>query len=174
MSLENIYYIGQTLAVVAILGSLIALLIQMRQGNRLVRAQLTSEIQAAFSEDTQFIIEDEAFADIYNRAFSSSGRLTNVEITRFTAWVEKMQMDAERAYFLNRNKLIDADVLRRFERLTVWHHLNSALHRAHWARHKSSRFAPKFVEYFDDLVATTAPASPSSLEGYSTSEPEPT
>ena len=38
MSLENVYYIGQTIAVIAILGSLIAIYFQMRQGQALARA----------------------------------------------------------------------------------------------------------------------------------------
>ena len=36
MSLENIYYVGQTIAVVAILGSLIALIYQLRQATRTI------------------------------------------------------------------------------------------------------------------------------------------
>lgn len=35
MTLENIYYVGQTIAVFAILGTLIMLMVQMRQANRL-------------------------------------------------------------------------------------------------------------------------------------------
>lgn len=39
MTLENIYYIGQTLAVIVIIATLIALLIQTRQTNALARAE---------------------------------------------------------------------------------------------------------------------------------------
>lgn len=39
MTLEDINYIAQTVGVVAILGTFVALLIQMRQTNRLLRNQ---------------------------------------------------------------------------------------------------------------------------------------
>ena len=39
MTLENIYYIGQTLAVIVIIATLIALLIQTRQTNARARAE---------------------------------------------------------------------------------------------------------------------------------------
>ncbi|GLQ19181.1 hypothetical protein ACFFUB_12250 [Algimonas porphyrae] len=48
MSLETIYYIGQTVAVVAILISLVFVGIQIRDGNRLARAQMHQEISDSF------------------------------------------------------------------------------------------------------------------------------
>ncbi len=43
MSLESIYYLGQTIAVMAILGFLAGILFQMRQTNRLARARASME-----------------------------------------------------------------------------------------------------------------------------------
>lgn len=41
MSLENIYYIGQAIAVVVIIATLIAILVQSHQTNKTTRANLT-------------------------------------------------------------------------------------------------------------------------------------
>ena len=43
MPLENIYYIGQTIAVIAILGSLFVLIFQVRQANMLTRVAAVRE-----------------------------------------------------------------------------------------------------------------------------------
>lgn len=48
MTLETIYYIGQTVAVIAILISLIFVGMQMRDSNRLARAQMHQEISDSF------------------------------------------------------------------------------------------------------------------------------
>jgi len=50
MTLESIYYIGQTIAVLAILISLIFVGIQMRDGNRLARAQMHQQISDGFTQ----------------------------------------------------------------------------------------------------------------------------
>ena len=85
MSLESIYYIGQTIAVIAILGSLIAVMLQMRQANRLAR----EAAQHAQVEDLQSIskaiFETPRLASIWGRGLHDLDSLDAEERIRFIA-----------------------------------------------------------------------------------------
>lgn len=59
MTLENIYYIGQTVAVVAILCSLVAIWFQMRQSQKMERASAQRELLDRVSEFTRNISVEE-------------------------------------------------------------------------------------------------------------------
>ena len=62
MSLESIYYIGQTIAVIAILGSLIAIWIQQMQTNRIARADMTERALGRFHTNLQVMATDPTLA----------------------------------------------------------------------------------------------------------------
>ncbi len=153
MSLESIYYIGQTVAVLAILGSLVGVIVQMRQANRLARAQLTSSSQDLIADHTRYVIENDTFAKIYHQAMFTSKRLTDVECTRFISWLEKGLMNLERVYNLHRNHLVEPDIVRRLEAMVVWQQQKSPLARASWEANKALRFSPEFIAYFDNCLA---------------------
>jgi hypothetical protein len=53
MTLEEINYIAQTVGVVAILGTFVAVLIQMRQTNRLLRNQAKRSITPGLGHQAQ-------------------------------------------------------------------------------------------------------------------------
>ena len=157
MTLESIYYIGQTIAVVAILGSLIGVFVQMRQANRLARAQLTSSSQDLIADHTRYVIENDTFARIYHQAMFTSKRLTDEECTRYISWAEKGLMNLERVYNLHRNHLVEPDIVRRLEAMMVWQLQMSPLSRAGWEANKALRFSPEFIAYFDNCLACAPP-----------------
>jgi hypothetical protein len=159
MTLESIYYIGQTVAVIAILGSLIGVIVQMRQANRLARAQLTSSSQDLIADHTRYVVENNAFSKIYHQAMFTSKRLTDVECTRYISWVEKGLMNLERVYNLHRNHLVEPDIVRRLEATMVWQLQISPLSRAGWEANKALRFSPEFIAYFDNCFAWAPPLS---------------
>lgn len=64
MTLENIYYIGQTIAVLAILGTLIALIYQLRQSNKVARKTAVQIQIDGLLAMTRTIYETPGLADI--------------------------------------------------------------------------------------------------------------
>jgi hypothetical protein len=70
MTLEQINYFAQTLGVVAILGSFIALLIQMRQTNRLLRNQAKREQIAGIKSISEAIYQTPGLADLIGRSLT--------------------------------------------------------------------------------------------------------
>lgn len=70
MTLEQINYIAQTFGVVAILGSFVALLIQMRQTNRLLRNQAKREQVAGIKGISEALYTAPGLADVVARSLS--------------------------------------------------------------------------------------------------------
>lgn len=85
MSLENIYYIGQTIAVLAIIGSLIVLIFQVRQANALTREAAVREQIDGLKQIFVAIYENADITDIYIRGMRDYSQLSEVEFARFRA-----------------------------------------------------------------------------------------
>ncbi|MBL4871149.1 MAG: hypothetical protein JKX72_09365 [Robiginitomaculum sp.] len=86
MTLENTYYIGQTVAVVAILATLIALIIQMRNANKLTRKAAIQNQLDGLERGTRALFEIPGLADIYYRAFQGEAALTDGERVIFRSY----------------------------------------------------------------------------------------
>ena len=104
MSLEGIYYVGQTIAVVAILASLVFVGIQVKQSSRAQKQANEQAIADSVSEsNNQFmsvfmaLASDETLAAIYTRALAGED-LDRVEITRFVAFVNTFFAYGEALY----------------------------------------------------------------------------
>jgi len=83
MSLENIYYVGQTIAVVAILGSLIALIYQLRQANRMARKTAMQVQIDGLLAMTRTIYETPGLADILLRGNAGLDALNDADRLRY-------------------------------------------------------------------------------------------
>ena len=83
MSLENIYYIGQTVAVLAIIGSLLVLIFQIRQANALTREAAVREQIDGLKRIFVALYENADITDIYIRGMRDSRQLNEVEFSRF-------------------------------------------------------------------------------------------
>lgn len=87
MTLETIYYIGQTVAVVAILASLGAIWLQMRQGHQIARAELSNEFRQAYQNLTLRIVDDPELTRAFNLLVVQRGRLDDeVTLNRMIGW----------------------------------------------------------------------------------------
>ena len=86
MSLENIYYIGQTIAVVAILGSLIALIIQMRHANKLARRAAAFSQTEGLQNIQRTIVETPGLVGVLHRGNSGLSLLDDEERILFISF----------------------------------------------------------------------------------------
>ncbi len=165
MTLEQLYYLSQIAAVTAILASLIAVVVQLRQStaatrrsNEIARAQLTLEHLSSYnSAFVEFGINGDA-AGMFRRAFYSNEEITADETTRVGIFMTFLVNGFENAVMLADAGLIDEMALQR-NRSIVFYYMRSARGRGYWRSHRSV-YAGAFVEVMDTLVADAKAAEP--------------
>lgn len=83
MNLETIYYIGQTIAVVVIIATLVALLVQTRQTNKLALIETSRANTLTFIIEQQRLFGTPEDAAFMHKAMYTSERLAEDEKARF-------------------------------------------------------------------------------------------
>ncbi|KJS37032.1 MAG: hypothetical protein VR74_10335 [Hyphomonas sp. BRH_c22] len=160
MNLETIYYIGQTIAVIAILGSLIAIWVQQQQTNRIARADMTERMLGKFHTNIQVMVNDPHLALQY--ANLVRGEIPKDEaVSQRLIWFFTLVVQTHySSYFLQRDHLSDERVAEPLDR-TLALHLKLPLFAAEWDRTKKRRtFPDDYIAYVDGLlVASTSRAS---------------
>jgi len=154
VDLETVYYIGQTIAVIVIIATLIALLIQTRQTNKLAIIETSrSNIMTFVAEQYQLFRtpEDAAFM---HKALYTSERLSDEEKARFGftkalvfGWMETGQMTHKTGLFR------ETDYVRAIDTLRL-QYLSSPRARKWW-RNSRRNYAknPDFAALIDGLAA---------------------
>ncbi len=107
MTLENIYYIGQTIAVVAILASLGAIWIQLRQSNRLAKLETTRSIWMDAGERVYSHVDDDEKAEFLQRALFSQDDLTDADKTRLYLILSSMFTTFENGFVMNQSGMMN-------------------------------------------------------------------
>jgi hypothetical protein len=121
MSLEDLGNIGEFVAAVAVVISLIYLAFQIRQNTRSVRAS-THHATAHAAYGTQHLIaESEAVARILRTGGREPQKLTGEERVRFDAIMRSFFMWYEDTYFQYRNSMIGRDVWEARQRSMMGH-----------------------------------------------------
>ena len=82
MSLETIYYIGQTVAVVAIIVSLVAIYWQQREANKLARVENTATLTSSYVDSLKSIMDNAQLAEIFSKVMYDDEKLTKVEMVQ--------------------------------------------------------------------------------------------
>jgi len=83
MTLEAIYFIGQTVAAFAIVGSLIFVGIQSRQAGRASELATLQLVQDRFDGVRRLIVADKELVDLYDRGLRDPVALEEDELIRF-------------------------------------------------------------------------------------------
>lgn len=151
--LEQIYYVGQTIAAAVILISLIFINIQIRQNSQNIRADVTFRHQQSMKDLLQSVIDDPAMASIFRRVMYTDERLDEVESLRFLSWIESVLMGMEAAYFLERDEMMSEGLQGRWEKTILWYFQRKFV-RAYWVNDARSRFAPEFVAYLESMLGS--------------------
>jgi len=85
MSLEQIYYVGQTVAVVALVASLVFVGLQVRQNTRAQRAAARDSFQSIKTAQLSLLIADRAVADLHRKGVRDLSALDDIDRWRFGA-----------------------------------------------------------------------------------------
>ena len=107
MNLEDINYIAQTLGVVAILGTFVAVLIQMRQTNRLLRNQAKRAQIDSIKSVSEALYQTPGLADMVARAAAGGlEALTEAERMQLIAF----QTTTERTWEAMHQQFLDGQI----------------------------------------------------------------
>ncbi|MEO0437025.1 MAG: hypothetical protein AAF098_08970 [Pseudomonadota bacterium] len=150
MKLETIYYITQIIAVVLILGSLIAIFIQQRKDHALARAENQREILMKTTEWFDAMLSSPTGLISVQRCLVDFKGASSREKAEFMQYVVKIIVMAEQASFMLRHGLIDDDSGLKFIAFAAMH-LGTPGGSEYWNNAKSA-FANHVVEAIDDRI----------------------
>lgn len=157
MSLEQAAYLSQIIGVVAVLGSLIFVGLQIRQQTRATKAQMQQAIASNWFAGGQLLTDNaQAFTAGIASKDPSFSDLSDVDRMRFLTVIFGLFKHYENMFLQYKNGLVDA------ADWTPWsNHIQMYFHQpgvqSWWAIRKAA-FSPAFRAY---LEATTKPAEPS-------------
>ena len=107
MTLEEIYYVGQTIAVAAILASLVGVFFQIRQQSRVARSDLYLTAMAAFADHFRTFKADPEFAVLYSVALQTWNGLSREQKIRIHAYNVEMAVNVDAILNMRLQALID-------------------------------------------------------------------
>ena len=163
MSLENIYYIGQTIAVVAILCSLGAIYWQQRQANNIAKSQNASGLAANYAEALNNIMIHGDLAEIFRKVMFDEGELTPVETTRILIYFNQMLIAHRSEWQAANDGLFDPDILEDADSNTAWY-LTRPLFREEWKRVRAGAiYGGGFSGHIDSLIKAPTKLAPGPL-----------
>ena len=106
MTLEDIYYIGQTVAVLAILASLGAIWVQLRKDHALARANAQQELLQHNASHFDILVEQPSVLTSVQQCVVEYDDAPSRQKTEFVAYLHKQVAVAEAAVFLAQDELI--------------------------------------------------------------------
>ena len=165
MTLENIYYIGQTVAVIAVLVSLIAIWVQMRQANHLAKLESTRMIWSDAVNMLRSQVDDQEKADFLQRALFTNDRLSDAEKTRLYLILSSLFVGMENGFAMAESGMMEEKFWPRM-RASMIDYLKPQRGRRWWSVARQRTFAPnpQFVAEVDALLAEIEKAETNAAE----------
>jgi hypothetical protein len=140
MTLEEIYYVSQIVAVVAILASLIFVGIQVRQSveqtklaNKLARADMSERAMRAFADVHSQPMSNRELADAFRKVMFEHSKLTPTETTQISFYFNVTIHAHRTAFIAVRDGLLDASVMKAYDIQTAWY-LTAPMFAREWKR----------------------------------------
>lgn len=151
MTLEELYYIGQTVAVVVIVLTLLAILYQGWQTNRLARSDMTRSSWIEMGQTHYAFVDSPEKADFMQRAMFGEAAMTEAEKLRFGNLMGLAIGTHEGAYMLRQRGLIEHAAYQRMEGITRLY-LQSPRVRKWWRIRREYIYDPKFRALIDCMA----------------------
>ena len=151
MTLESIYYIGQTVAVVVIVLTLLAILYQGYQTNKIARADLTLNMWMQAGAAHYSFVDSPEKADFMHRALNDGGSLTDPEKLRFANLLGYAIGAHEAAFMLHNRSLVETAAYDRSEGLSRMY-LQSRRVRKWWRIRREYKYDPRFRALIDAMA----------------------
>jgi len=157
MTLEETFYLSQTIASVAVVGTLIYLGIQVRYAERSQRA-IMQQGRADRTSNASLTIATAELARVWQSALSANPRLTREEFTQFSMMTRAAFLSGEDSYLQHRAGTLDKTAFESYS-AGVTHFMAYPAMRAAWKMSRS-QFGPEFRAYCDEAVANASHVPP--------------
>lgn len=154
MTLESIYYIGQTVAVIAILASLAGISFQLRQTHRLAKLETSKSVWMEAGGRLVAQVDDAEKAEFLQRALFGTDEITDAEKTRLYITMAGMFVVFEAGFTMHTSRMMDERFWPRM-RLSMRDYIAPPRAQRWWqiARERSFACHPEFTAEVDSLVA---------------------
>lgn len=158
MTLEEIYYIGQTIAVVAILASLVAIYWQQRQANRIARTQNLSLV-CNYLGTLRAFMENEDLAEIFRKVMFEDAPLSANQTTRIMFYFNHLLSTHRDIWTAHVAGLAEQGWLDESAANTAWY-LSKPIFLDEWRRLEANgQFGGEFGDHINGLFAGRVEAS---------------
>ena len=147
MSLETIYYISQTVAVLAILASLAFVAYQIQLARRQMQGQATIAVLEYQKSMVDHLLHDSDLYKVALRGNEDMESLDDWEQHRFTLWCLKETSMWELCHHLKKQNALDASLFTGME--NYWLDLHSAPGRRQWWTEHTVMLDPDFRRYVE-------------------------
>ncbi len=154
MTLENIYYVGQTIAVVALLISILFVGYQIRQNTKAIRATSHHAITDSFNQLNTLLISDPKCVSVYRRGVAGLENLDDDERISFAYLNLAYQRIFETLFYQYKNGTMD-EKLFEAELATLKWVAGYPGFRQWWAENPISLSA-EYRVFMDELIAEAA------------------
>lgn len=151
MALEEIYYAGQTIAVVVIIATLFAILFQGYQTNKIARAELTLDLWVHAGSANYSLMDSPEKADFMNRALFGVEPLSDAEKIRFANLMGYALGMHEGAFMLSNRGLIEPTAFARTGGLMRMY-FQSPRVRKWWLTRREFGYDPAFRSIIDRMA----------------------
>jgi len=131
MTLESIYYIGQTVAVVAIMASLVFVGLQVRQNTKATKASAAQAVHSNFSAWYQSVQSDRILSEIIIKGTKNYLSLTEIERAQFVSLFMAFTSYMQDAYYKWADGSLSPELWRGWEYVSM-NFFNSNGGRAFW------------------------------------------
>lgn len=163
MTLENIYYISQTIAVFAILGSLAAIYFQQRQANKIARRDISQRVSSSYGDSVRELMVNPELAATFRKVMFEQAELSPLEATQILTYFNLTVAAHHDAYLAYREGLVDARMMEGLDRNTA-SYLTAPTFEREWRRiQRLGIYQREFCDHVHARVREFYPDTPATL-----------
>ena len=155
MSLEDLGNIGEFVAAVAVVVSLIYLAVQIRQNTRSVRTASYQALTTSMSNYLETISRDREAASMFLRGLEDPGKLDDEDALRFVTTCMNVFNNFENLFYQRRQAMIESEFSERWKRVMRWYLRQSGV--VAWWQHNKRMFSETFQTHVDEQLASVTP-----------------
>ncbi len=159
MTLVELGALGEFVAAIAVLVTLVYLTLQVRQGNALARAQTRQRMVEEAERELHKIVDDPTIF----KCFLKEDPLSEEEKIKLVCWLIASLRQREYEWFQYRDGNIDREIWEAY-RSVMLTHLTTPRTREWWGSFLSTSFDPGFVAEVNQLIEHNPPTD--FLEGF--------
>ncbi|MEM6555137.1 MAG: hypothetical protein AAF642_04640 [Pseudomonadota bacterium] len=151
MTLESIYFIGQTVAALAVVISLLIVAFQLHQGNRQSAVNMALEIAAAADRSFDPIYQDDNIS-IWTRGLAGDAEMTDAEKLAFDLFMARVMHNGTQVAFSIKRRLYQKRDALRFA-FKLFHQIASTPGGKAWCDANGHMLSEEFIALLEAAAA---------------------